>query len=125
MIGLIIIAHLVGDYLIQNKWMAVEKTSRLWPAVVHGVTYTLPFLFITQSWLALLVICVTHIVIDRYRLPKYFIWAKNQLAPRQMRPKEVGATGDDDSPVWLSTWLLIIADNTIHLLINIAAIMWL
>jgi hypothetical protein len=42
------LAHMVGDYLIQNHWMAVEKTKRWWPAVVHGVTYGLPFLLITR-----------------------------------------------------------------------------
>lgn len=125
MIGAVILAHLVGDYLLQNRWMALEKTHRWWPAIVHGATYTLPFLLITQSWVALLVIGGTHAVIDRYRLAKYVVWARNQIGSAKHRPAQVGATGDDDSPVWLSTWLLIVCDNTIHLLINVAAVAWL
>jgi hypothetical protein len=29
------------------------------------------------------------------------------------------------TPIWLSTWLLIVADNTLHLAINYAALRWL
>lgn len=82
----IILAHLVGDYLIQSHWMATEKADRWWPAVVHGITYTLPYILVTQSALALLVIASTHVVIDRYRLAKHVVWLKNQVGPRTHRP---------------------------------------
>lgn len=126
MLGLnIVLAHLVGDYILQSHWMAAEKTSKWLPAILHGVTYTLPYILITQSLWALLVIGGTHIIIDRFRLAKYVIWLKNQFAPAKFRPA-LTATGYDDSvPVWLSVWLLIIADNTLHLLINTAAVLWL
>lgn len=124
----IILAHLVGDYLIQSHWMATEKTKSWLPAVVHGTTYTLAYLFVTQSILALLVIAATHIVIDRYRLARHVVWAKNQLAPAGQRPRwaDSKATGyPEGTPAWLAVWLMIIADNTIHLLINTAAVVWL
>jgi hypothetical protein len=54
-----LLAHLAGDYLIQSDWMATEKVKRWWPAVVHGTTYGLPFLLITQSPAALAVIGCT------------------------------------------------------------------
>lgn len=128
-IGAIILAHLVGDYLLQNDAMALKKTeSWLW-ATLHGVIYTLPFLFITQSIPALLVIAGTHIVIDRYRLVKNVIWAVNQITPKAYRYPwfEAKANGGYSSskPVWMSTWLMIICDNTIHLLLNVAAVVWL
>jgi len=109
----ILLAHLVGDYLIQSHWMTVEKTKRWWPAIVHATTYGLPFLLITQSPAAMAVIVGTHAVIDRYRLARHVVWAKNQLAPAGHRP------------AWLAVWLLIIADNTLHLLINAGAVIWL
>lgn len=127
MIGAVIVAHLVGDYLLQTHWMAAEKTHRWSAALVHAAAYTLPFLFVTQSPTALLVIGGTHAVIDRYRLARHVVWFKNQFAPKSARP----AWGRDvagypaDTPPWLAVWLLIIADNTIHLLINIGAVMWL
>lgn len=121
----IILAHLVGDYLLQSHWMATEKVHRWWPAVAHGLTYTLPYLLITRSPWALLVIAGTHIVIDRYRLAKHVVWLKNQLAPAAYRPGHTATGYSEDVPAWMAVWLLILADNTLHLLINFAAVRWL
>lgn len=119
------LAHMVGDYLIQSDWMAQEKTKRWWPAIAHAVTYGLPFVFITQSVLALVVIVGTHAVIDRYRLARHVVWVKNQLAPRAFRPTRTATGHGADRPDWLAVWLLIIADNVIHMLINVASVVWL
>jgi len=119
------LAHLVGDYLLQSHWMATEKTKRWWPAWAHALTYGLPFLLITQSPLALLVIVGTHAVIDRYRLAHHVVWAKNQLAPNAFRPTHTATGYPDDTPPWLAFWLLIAADNILHMLINVAAVVWL
>lgn len=105
--------------------MATEKTKRWWPAIAHAVTYGIPFVLITQSPLALLVIVATHAVIDRYRLAKHVVWAKNQLAPAASRPGHTATGYPDDTPPWLGVWLMIIADNILHMLINVAAIVWL
>jgi hypothetical protein len=122
----IILAHAIGDYIIQNSWMANEKVKRWWPAVVHGATYTIPFLFITTSLWALLVIFSTHVIIDHWRLAKYFVWARNQVAPADHRYREVGDTGHPaDTPLFLGVWLMIIADNIFHIIINIAAVHYL
>lgn len=124
-IAAIIVAHLVGDYLLQSDWMANEKTRRWFPAILHGILYTVPFLLITQSIPALLVISISHIIIDRYRIAKHIVFVKNFMAPRSEWPSwaDSKATGyPSKTPVWMAVWLMIIADNTIHLLINIAAI---
>lgn len=125
---LIVLAHLAGDYLIQSDWMAAEKTRRWWPAVAHGVTYGLPFLVVTRSPAALALIVVTHVVIDRYRLARHVVWAKNLFAPRRYRYPwaECSATGYHRSrPEWLAVWLMIIADNTLHLTLNVIAVLYL
>jgi hypothetical protein len=121
----IVLAHLVGDYLLQSHWMATCKTQRWWPAVAHGLTYTLSYLLVTQSPWALLVIASTHIVIDRYRLARHVVWLKNQMAPASHRPPRTATGYSEDVPPWLAVWLLIVADNTLHLLINTAAVYWL
>jgi hypothetical protein len=123
-----LLAHLVGDYLLQSDWMASEKTKRWLPAAAHAVTYGLPFLLATQSALALAVIVVTHAVIDRYRLARHVVWLKNQAAPRAFRSAwaDCKVTGyGPEKPAWMAVWLMIIADNTIHLAINSASIAWL
>lgn len=115
-----ILAHLVGDYLIQSHWMATEKTKRSVAAAAHALTYALPFLFLTLSPLALAFIVGTHFVIDRWRVARFVVWAKNGMRG------EITATGyPADTPPLLAVWLLIIADNTLHLICNGIAIMWL
>lgn len=119
------LAHMVGDYVIQSDWMASEKTKRWWPAVAHGVSYGLPFVLVTQSVAALLVIVGTHIVIDHYRLARHVVWLKNQLAPKAFRPAHTATGMGASKPDWMAVWLLIIADNVIHMLFNVWAVVWL
>mgnify|MGYP000950012263 CR=1 FL=1 len=133
-----IVAHLVGDYILQSHWMATEKTKRSAAAAIHAVTYTLPFLLITQSVAAIVAICGTHFLIDRFRLARFIVWAKNgpfsivpyfhdgALDGHEVRWKPVTATGyQDDVPPWLAVWLLIWADNTLHIVINGLAVAYL
>jgi hypothetical protein len=121
-----IVAHLVGDYIIQSDWMANEKTKRSLAAAVHAVTYTLPFLFLTQSIAALAFIAGTHFVIDRWRLARFVVRWKNQISnPHNACIYETATGYPDTSPPFLAVWLLIIADNTLHLLCNGAALRWL
>ncbi|GAA4082800.1 DUF3307 domain-containing protein [Actinomadura miaoliensis] len=129
MIGKIILAHLAGDYLLQSGWMARGKKRRWWPAVAHGVVYTLPFLLLTRSPWALLVIAGTHVVIDRYQLARHVVWAREQLAPRADRPPRSAITDNHGSPSTVAPGMAhamkIIIDNTMHLVINAAALTWL
>ena len=51
-----------------------------------------------------------------------------KIAPNKWWPswKDCSVNGyNKDIPVWLSTWLLIITDNTIHLIINYLALKYL
>lgn len=149
-----LILHLVGDYLTQSDWMAQNKTKHSWPAFCHAAVYSMPFLCLTMHIPALLCIFATHFLIDRFRLARYVVWAKNLLAPRwtwfcdspesthdPAHPIErcdycrrvrtlpwaacTGTGYPPDRPAWLAVWLLIIADNTLHLAINYAALRWL
>ncbi len=123
-----LVAHAVGDYVIQSDWMANCKTKQGLAAAVHAVTYALPFLLLRPSPAALAVIVFTHFVIDRWRLARFVVFAKNFLAPRSTWPRwdDCKATGyPSDRPPWLAVWLLIVADNVLHVLINGAALRWL
>lgn len=117
--------HLIGDYLLQSDWMAIEKTKQHFAAGVHALVYSLSFLFLQPSWLAIVIIITTHFLIDRYRLARYIVWAKNWLGPNKPW-KDCNVTGyPSDRPAWLTVWLLIIADNVLHILINGFAIKFL
>jgi hypothetical protein len=121
-----LVAHAVGDYVLQSDWMASLKTRQHVPAVVHALSYTLPFLLITASPLALAAIAGTHFVIDRWRLARYVVWFKNFAAPRRfwLPWSECDETGySKERPPWMAVWLLIIADNTLHVVCNGLAIL--
>jgi hypothetical protein len=116
-----LVAHAVGDYLLQSDWEAGEKTKAHLPAAVHAITYALPFLALTRSPWRLAAIAGTHFVIDRWRLARYVCWLKNFIGPIGFNKpwSECSGTGyPSDKPAWLAVWLLIIADNTLHALIN-------
>lgn len=150
-----LILHLIGDYLTQSDWMANFKTKATKPAFIHALLYSIPFLVLAWSaphpGLAWGVIFQSHFVIDRFRLARYVVWAKNWLGPKIPWYRDPGGVTDVDNgiverfcmqptppfadcaatgyppnrPAWLAVWLLIVADNTLHLAINYAALRWL
>jgi hypothetical protein len=116
-----LIAHLAGDYVVQSDWMAQQKTTASLPAAAHALTYAACFLPLTRSPRALALIGGTHFVIDRWRLAKRVVWAKNQAVPAGWRYPYAGndVTGyPADRPAWMAVWLMIAADNTMHLALN-------
>lgn len=114
-----LVAHGVGDYLLQSEWMAREKTRRSLAAFVHCVFYLIPFLFITLDPAALAVIFGTHFVIDRWHLARHVAWIKNRPWPGSRPWSECKATGYyPDTPEWAAGWLVVIVDNLMHILIN-------
>jgi hypothetical protein len=156
-----LLCHLWGDYILQSDWMAQNKTKSSLAAFVHAFFYMLAFLFLHPSVAAFAAMFWTHFFIDRYRLARYMVWAKNWIGPRKkwfrklaggcpywtdeaeegevFRPDGYNAvhaptppfwacraTGyPPNAPAWLSVWLLIIADNTLHLTINYLALRFL
>lgn len=116
-----VMVHALGDYVVQSDWMAQQKTKSSLPALAQAVSYTLGFLTLTRSPKKLFLIGFTHFLIDRFRLARYICWGKNQLTPKSFRYswKDGCNTGyRNDSPPFLSVWLMIIADNFLHILIN-------
>lgn len=144
-----LLAHLWGDYLLQSDWMASMKRQAWRPAIAHALLYSIAFIWLTVSPRAWLVIFGTHLLIDRFGVARYLVWAKNFLAPSrswtmfeedaETLPGEMWEgsqppppwrfckkTGyPPGRPDWLCVWLTIIADNTLHLTINYLALRYL
>lgn len=128
-----IVAHLIGDYIAQSHWMATHKTKPGWGGLfacfAHVTTYGIVFALMTRpSVLALIVIIGSHYFIDAYRLARYVVFAKNLMAPADQRPKwpDASTTGyPSEAPPWLAFWLLIIADNLLHIICNALALTYL
>lgn len=123
-----LLCHLWGDYA-QSSWMAANKGKKWSATIPHVCVYSIPFLIVIRpSFAALVVILGTHLFIDRFRLARYVAYLKEFLAP----PSEWKSWADcsqtgypSTTPAFLSTWLLIIIDNTIHLTINALALAYL
>lgn len=114
-----LLAHLVGDYLLQTQYEAVEKTNSWLPAFTHAAKYTAAFVPLTRNPKALALIGGTHMVLDHYRLAKHVNWARNQLAPKAYRAVGLENMGSPkEVPQGLAMALMFISDNTIHMLIN-------
>ncbi len=111
--------HFVGDYILQNHWMSVNKKKKglngFMACLIHCVTYSLPFLFI-GSLPAVGVIFATHFIIDRWNIVPWFIAVKNGTFHTR------NAGFPDGTPQWLSVWLLIIIDNIFHVTCNMLAL---
>ena len=125
-----LLCHLWGDYILQSDWMAQNKTKAFWPAAIHALLYSSAFLFLRPSWRAFGVILVTHLFIDRFRLARFVVAFKNAAGEwgyDWTRPgKFATSTGYPvETPAWMAVWLLIIADNILHLTINFLALRFL
>ena len=121
-----LLLHLIGDYVTQTDWMARTKTSTTLAALCHALVYSLPFLLLSPSMPALLVIALTHFVIDRYRLARFVAFGKNKLTDWQLTWSDCRATGFPSAlPAGQALGLMIIIDNILHLAINYAALRWL
>lgn len=121
-----LVAHLVGDFMLQNDWMAREKYKKSLACLVHVIVYSLPFLFITTNPLTLGVIAGTHFIIDRWRINRPLIWLRNVFDKNRKPWSECSATGfNQDLPEHMARLLYIAFDSTLHILINGVAIYYL
>ena len=129
-------AHLWGDYVLQTDWMALNKKKPGWrgffACLMHVLAYGIPFLFLTRSPLALVVIVATHFAIDRTHVAPWLVWLHNLAGPPAVGDKhatwaECKPNGGyhPSRPAWIAIWLCIIVDNIFHLTINWAALRWL
>lgn len=96
-----IYAHLIGDYILQNDWMASNKKKYSLVCLIHVVTYLIPFLFTELSAIQLLLIGIQHFIQDRTNLVVWFMKAK-------------GSKEFTKPP--MAPWGIFITDNIIHLL---------
>lgn len=100
-----LIAHLIGDYLLQNDWMAQNKKKRTWPCMVHVLLYTAAVGVLTLwPWWALLVVAATHFIQDRTNIINWW-----------MRLKWKDQSAFASAP--MAPWSIIVVDNVWHLVV--------
>ena len=95
------IGHLVGDYLIQDDWMAQNKKRSTLACSVHVALYTLSvWVFTFWPWWAVAIVFATHFIQDRTNIIVWSMKHKNQSAFA--------------SPP-MAPWSIIVVDNVWHL----------
>lgn len=97
-----IVGHPVGDYLLQNDWMALNKKKATIPCVVHCTLWTLSVCAFTGWWIWSPVPWVTHFIQDRTNIILFWMTRVN----RQLQ----FASGP------CAPWSIIVVDNTWHIL---------
>ncbi len=125
--------HLIGDYLFQNNWMALNKKKKWIPCLVHCAIYSatvvlflLPEIFSVSIGIAgLLVIGVflSHTVLDKTSLiEKWLHFIGGRSYERAIAFAQDKTKTDIEKQFFISYTALVqtIADNTVHLLIIFA-----
>lgn len=100
-----IIGHLVGDYLLQNDWMAAGKKRNSLICLLHAAIWAAAVSVFSGLWLwpGWLVLCGTHFVQDRFSLVGW--WMCKVSGQREF------ATGV------CAPWSVIVVDNAWHLVV--------
>ena len=61
---ILLVCHMVGDYILQTDFLAKTKGENWWHLVAHCFLYSLPFyIFYGMDWRIWTLIC-THFIID-------------------------------------------------------------
>ena len=129
----LLLGHLVGDYLLQTSWMAVNKSKKTlqgWmAAIVHSVIYTLSICTLMWNFnpLWILIVFISHVFIDHYSTATWYLkHIKGMEKPRDY-PNIVGIynpyTQPPTTPTYTSLyWIIyVVVDNTMHLLLMVGS----
>ncbi len=101
------LAHLVADWLLQNRWMAENKTSLRHPAAwVHSGIHGVALAFVFPLSIAML-LALSHLVIDTRRPLAW--WRRVYLR-----------TNTDPTALHVAIW----ADQVMHLAAIASAALW-
>jgi len=122
----LLLGHLVGDYLLQNRWMALNKSKNTkigWlAALVHCVLYTLAVCLIMWNWhwYWVLIVFASHFPIDKFGLAeKYMHYVKGTgLKDYVLKHNNLKIpNGYDMLDGGFTAFIYAVTDNTMHLLI--------
>lgn len=71
----LLLGHLVGDYLLQNYWMALKKNQSAFRCFVHCLIYTFTVCVATWHFEPVWILCVylSHFPIDRWSLAEKWL----------------------------------------------------
>lgn len=121
----LLLGHLVGDYLLQNNWMALNKARKDligWLAcTVHCLIYSMAVCVCTWdfriSWV--LIVFLSHMVVDKFSIVGWYLHnIKGRSIKDCLDMIEFDIPGKNDVvQVSITCFVYIVCDNTLHLLL--------
>ncbi len=126
----LVFAHLVADFVLQNDWIALNKTQdgrKGWQALgVHGLHVGLcllpaVFAFGLPGLVYVVVVLISHVLVDRWKVQAT---RRAERAALEAARKRLAGTGDAPASGLGSAWtpwpgMLFLADQALHLAIAI------
>lgn len=121
-----IVGHLVGDYLLQNDWMALGKKENCYVCMLHALLWTLCVcLFagwpLQGAWIAP-ILFVTHFIQDHTNIVSWWMRLKWKDQSRFMQNDQLERhfTNVNNQLVYalhpgLGPWSIIVVDNVWHI----------
>ena len=85
-----LVGHLTGDYILQTRWMALNKEKKIGPLAVHSAVYSASvFLFAWPVQMmpvaAVLLVFVSHAILDRRAFVRW--WMRHVSGIRENQPE--------------------------------------
>lgn len=114
----LLLGHLVGDYLVQNEWMAQNKAKKTWvgwlAAIIHCIIYTLAVCLIMWEWKPIWIVAVffSHFFIDKFAFGYWYL--KHLKGLDTYSYKMVGLS---ELRAGFNAVIYTVTDNTMHLLL--------
>jgi len=122
----LLLGHLLGDYLLQNQWMALNKSKNSWigwlAAFVHCIIYTFSICMFMQNFdmIWIIVVFLSHFPIDKFGLAeKYMHYIKGSgMKDYLLKDKQnVVLNRYDMLEGGFASLVYTITDNSLHLII--------
>jgi hypothetical protein len=94
-----LIAHIIGDFILQNDFIVYLKRKGLMYGLVHAILYIIPFLFCKLHWISIVAIFIQHWIQDSTNFITWFC----RVTKKFQHPD-------------LHQWGLILIDNVVHII---------
>lgn len=113
-LALLIGAHLIGDFLLQNHWMQA-KSKNSWVCTVHVLCYSLPFWLLVGLGQLPALLCVM-ILVQHWQQDRFALHLKWMSTYRQTTPDKwpVGPLCMDQAFHVGFMWLLCLVKKVSH-----------
>jgi hypothetical protein len=75
----LLLGHLVGDYLLQNEWMAMNKSKNTWEGwlacTIHCILYSFAVCLLMWNFdpIWFVAVFLSHFPIDKFRLAEHYM----------------------------------------------------